>query len=61
VIAVKILAGIAKDSTNDAARVSAAVALLDRGWGRPTQSHVGQDDGEIQVSIRQIVEKLDQS
>ena len=58
-IAVKILAGIAKDGTNDAARVSAAVALLDRGWGRPPQSHVGQDDGEIRVVIRQIVEKLD--
>jgi hypothetical protein len=57
-IAIKILAGIAKDGTNDAARVSAAVALLDRGWGKPTQSHVGQDDGEIQVVIRQIVDAV---
>jgi hypothetical protein len=27
-----------------AARVSAASALLDRGWGRPAQPHTGEDD-----------------
>ena len=27
-----MLAGIAKEGTNEAARVAAAVALLDRGW-----------------------------
>ena len=43
-----------------AARVAAAVALLDRGWGKAPQSHVGQDDGEIQISIRQIVERRDE-
>jgi len=58
-MAIKILAGIAKDGTNEAARVSAAVALLDRGWGRPAQTHqhTGADGAnEITVVLRTIVE-----
>ena len=59
-MAIKILAGIAKDGTNEAARVSAAVALLDRGWGKPPQSHTGSDgEGEIRVIIRHIVDGRD--
>jgi len=60
-IASKIFAGIAKDGTNDAARVVAACSLLDRGWGKPPQAHVGQEDKDIRVTVRQIVEKLDRS
>ena len=42
------------------ARVQAAVALLDRGWGRPAQAHTGEDgQGDIRVTIRQIVEGSD--
>jgi hypothetical protein len=37
-----------------AARVQAANALLDRGWGRPAQPHVGEDDKNIRVIVRQI-------
>jgi hypothetical protein len=35
-----------------AARVSAASALLDRGWGKPVQSmeHSGHDGGPIETS-----------
>ena len=59
-MAIKILAGIAKDGTNEAARVSAAVALLDRGWGKPPQSHTGEDgEGQIRVVIRHITEGRD--
>jgi len=59
-IAIKILAGIAKDGTNDAARVSAAVALLDRGWGKPPQAHTGEEnEGKIRVTIRHISEGRD--
>src|SRR6476620_10706184 len=55
-IAIKILAGIAKDGTNEAARVSAAVALLDRGWGRPPQAHTGEKgEGDVRVVVRHIV------
>ena len=49
-MAIKILAGIAKDGTNEGARVAAAVALLDRGWGRPPQAVTCPDgEGSIQV------------
>ena len=59
-IAIKVLAGIAKDGTNEGARVSAAVALLDRGWGKPPQAHTGEDgEGKIKVVIRHIVEGRD--
>lgn len=35
--AVETLVAVMKDGESDAARVSAAVAVLDRGWGKPTQ------------------------
>jgi hypothetical protein len=50
-IAIKVLAGIAKDGTNDAARVAAECALLDRGWGKPPQAQTGEAG-----IIRHIVE-----
>jgi hypothetical protein len=51
------LAGIARNSTSDQARVSAAQALLDRGWGKPAQTHTGEDGGgPIQVIIRRITD-----
>jgi len=50
------LAGIAKDGTNETARVAAAVALLDRGWGKPAQAHTGENgEGHIRVVVRHIV------
>jgi hypothetical protein len=57
VLAIKTLAGIAsQEAAPAAARVSAAGILLDRGWGKAPQAHVGEDDGEIRVTIRQICE-----
>jgi hypothetical protein len=42
-----------------AARVAAACALLDRGWGKPPQAHTGADgERAIQVTIRHLVEGL---
>ena len=55
-LCIKVLAGIAQNGQNDASRVSAAVALLDRGWGKPPQAPTGQDgEGSIRVVIRHIV------
>ena len=43
-----------------AARVTAAIHLLDRGWGKPPQTHTGEDgEGKISVVIRHIVEGRD--
>ena len=37
--------------------MSVASALLDRGWGKAPQPHAGADgDGDIRITIRQIVE-----
>jgi hypothetical protein len=55
-LSIQTLAGIARNSTSDQARVSAAQALLDRGWGKPDQVHASADGGPIQVIIRHIVE-----
>jgi hypothetical protein len=43
-VAVNTLAEIARDGESESARVSAANALLDRGWGRPLQQ-VGDGEG----------------
>ena len=49
-LAVQTLAGIAQNGQNEGARVSAATSLLDRGWGKPTQLHGGDENaGPIQV------------
>jgi hypothetical protein len=58
-LSVQTLAGIARNSTSDQARVSAAQALLDRGWGKALQPHVSDDgNGSIQVIIRQIADDM---
>jgi hypothetical protein len=60
--AIRVLAGmLSQEAVPAAARVTAAVALLDRGWGKPPQAHTGEDDKDIRVTVRQIVEKLDRS
>jgi hypothetical protein len=57
-LCIKVLAGIVSQEAVPAAaaRVSAAVILLDRGWGRPAQVHSGEDGGSIQVIIRHIAD-----
>ena len=55
-MALSTLAGIAQHGENEAARVSASVALLDRGWGRPATTFTGADgEGAINVIIRHII------
>ena len=51
--AVNVLVGImrSKDATA-AARVSAANAVLDRGWGKATQPHENGADGAIELVHR---------
>ena len=54
-LGIQTLAGIARNSTSDTARVSAAQALLDRGWGKAPQQHTGEDGKEIRVTIRKML------
>jgi hypothetical protein len=55
-VAVQTLAGISKNGKNENARVAASSALLNRGWGQPTQTVSGEgEDGQI---IVQIIQKI---
>ena len=55
-LAIRTLTGICGSKTAPAAaRVSAAQALLDRGWGRAPQVH-REDGGDIQIIIRHIAD-----
>ena len=58
---VRVLASIMRQPEHSAsARVQAAIALLDRGWGRAPQTHTGEDgEGDIRVTIRHIVQGPD--
>jgi xanthine/CO dehydrogenase XdhC/CoxF family maturation factor len=57
-LAIRTLTGVCgSKAAPAAARVSAANALLDRGWGKPAQTHTGEDcGGPIQVIIRKITD-----
>jgi len=56
--ALQTLAGIAREGKNESARVAAAIALLDRGWGRAPQAHTIEGEGDIRVTIRHIVSQV---
>jgi Family of unknown function (DUF5681) len=55
--ALETLLEVAKSGKSESARVAAAVALLDRGWGRPTQPLAG-DPAEPPIGIELSVEEL---
>ncbi|GAA0295684.1 hypothetical protein GCM10009087_01790 [Sphingomonas oligophenolica] len=50
--AIDALATVMKDGGSDAAKVSAANAILDRGWGRPRQ------EMEMDVDILDLAETI---
>src|ERR1700746_1847510 len=66
--ALETLLEVAKSGKSESARVAAAVALLDRGWGRPTQPLAG-DPEEPPIGIelsaeerrRRAVEEIDRA
>ena len=46
------IAALVDALANPRERVSAAVALLDRGWGRPTQSLAGDRNAPLAIDFR---------
>jgi hypothetical protein len=58
-VAIQALGGIAENGQQEAARVSASIALLDRGWGKPNQPHDAKLDGELRITIRKLLTKSD--
>lgn len=57
--AIQALAGI-MDNPNSppAARVTAAEALLSRGWGKPSQAIVGGDEDDNPVKVLHKIERV---
>ena len=58
--ALRALVDVLEDSDSDPARVSAANAILDRGWGRPSQTveHGGLGGGPIKHIVQVSDEDL---
>jgi hypothetical protein len=55
--AINRLVGLCTQAKSEAVQCQAAIALLERGWGKPPQSHIGEDgEGDIRVTIRHIIE-----
>jgi len=60
-LAINTLAGICRQGTNEGARVGAAVALLDRGWGKAPQAVTGENgESAIKIVVRHILAGRDQ-
>jgi len=55
-VALNTLSGIAKKGESEAARVTASIALLDRGWGKPNQPHDANVQGELKITIRKMLD-----
>ena len=55
----KMLAGIVmREDAPAPSRIAAGVALLDRGWGKPTQPLAGDLDNPLRVRISEIVRTI---
>jgi hypothetical protein len=51
-MAIQSLAGIAQNGESESAKVAAANALLDRGWGKPAQPVDGDGEGgPVQLTV----------
>jgi len=51
VAAVNALAHVMMSSNSDSARVTAAIAILDRAFGKPAQAITGEDGGPVELSV----------
>ena len=47
--AIAMLARLMRAGASDDVRLRAAVALLDRAWGKPTQAVTGEDGGPVAI------------
>lgn len=57
---IRVLTGIMRSkSSPKPARVMAANSLLDRGWGKPAQTIVGDSEQPLQVIIRKMLQDDD--
>ena len=59
-LSVQSLAGIVQNGESEAARVSAAIHLLDRGWGKPKEDKNLTISGEVRVILRRMLDDEDE-
>jgi hypothetical protein len=60
-IAIRVLCHVAnQDDAAPAARVAAATAILDRGWGRPTVAITGADGGPVEMIVTGVRRAIDE-
>lgn len=54
-LAIDTLAHLCAHGKAETTKLAAAVALLDRAWGRPAQSIIGGDDDDPPIQLAEIV------
>jgi len=62
--AIETLADIMRNGRQERARIAAAEALLDRGYGKPTQRIAGDEDGPpvaVSLPTETLIELLDEA
>ena len=52
-VSIRTVAGLAKDASDEGVRLQANKLLMERGWGRPAQTHehTGEGGGAIVVRV----------
>lgn len=54
---IRVLGGyVVGDGVDPEHKLSAIKILLDRGWGRPEQKHDAKVEGDINITVRNIME-----
>jgi hypothetical protein len=54
-LAIDTLVNLCKNGKAESTKLAAAIALLDRGWGRPAQAIIGGDDDDPPIQVAEIV------
>lgn len=60
--AIQVLAGIMDNGATEQARIAASLALMDRGWGKPSQPIDGDGEGgavNLLHKIERVIVKKD--
>jgi hypothetical protein len=53
-LAIDTLVHLCKNGNGESTKVAAAIALLDRGWGRPAQAIIGGDEDDPPIRVQKI-------
>jgi hypothetical protein len=53
-LAIETIVHLCEHGKAESTRLAAAVALLDRGWGKPAQSIIGGDEDDPPIRVQKI-------